>query len=676
MGLIIGSGIQIGQGLTFTTTGGTPPAPSDSYFNYVSLLLNGDGTNGAQNNTFLDSSTNNFTITRNGNTTQGSFSPYGNLWSNYFDGSSYLSAPAGSAWAFGTGDFTVETWINTNTTNSQQCITGTYLNSSSGFSFTIETSNNYLKVRTLGDPVVLTGNVTVTPNVWHHVAVVRSSGTITLYLDGTSCGSTSNSDNITSNGVAMYIGQLGNSSGYVNGYLSNVRIVKGTAVYTSNFTPSTTPLTAVSGTQLLTSQSNRFIDNSSNAFALTVNGSPSVQSFNPFLPTQAYSTTTNGGSGYFNGSNSTLDLGGQSQFAFGTNDFTIECWIYVPSFGSGAVICGMRPNGVNGPYPQLGYGSSGQLATYVNSNNTIVSSTDMNINTWNHVAWVRHNGVSTLYQNGVSVGTASDTTNYSVGANRPILGINDFNESSNAFNGYMSNFRIVNGTAVYTTNFTPSTTPLTAISGTSLLLNDVNVGIPDLSQNNVLQTVGSAQVSTSVYKYGTGSLSFNGSSDYLIAPPNRNFNFATTGSDFTIEAWIYPSSTGSISTIASVWTQGGVNNGDQWIWCVNNGTLQFYWEPYDDTNPFISGGSVPNNTWTYCAITKKANAFTLWVNGVATATGTNSGTTTGTYQLDVGKYGNNSSSYWNGYIDDLRITSGYARYTTNFTPPTQALPTY
>ena len=676
MGLIIGSGIQIGQGLTFTTTGGTPPAPSDSYFNYVSLLLNGDGTNGAQNNTFLDSSTNNFTITRNGNTTQGSFSPYGNLWSNYFDGSSYLSAPAGSAWAFGTGDFTVETWINTNTTNSQQCITGTYLNSSSGFSFTIETSNNYLKVRTLGDPVVLTGNVTVTPNVWHHVAVVRSSGTITLYLDGTSCGSTSNSDNITSNGVAMYIGQLGNSSGYVNGYLSNVRIVKGTAVYTSNFTPSTTPLTAVSGTQLLTSQSNRFIDNSSNAFALTVNGSPSVQRFSPFLPTQAYSTTTNGGSGYFNGSNSTLDLGGQSQFAFGTNDFTIECWIYVPSFGSGAVICGMRPNGVNGPYPQLGYGSSGQLATYVNSNNTIVSSTDMNINTWNHVAWVRHNGVSTLYQNGVSVGTASDTTNYSVGANRPILGINDFNESSNAFNGYMSNFRIVNGTAVYTTNFTPSTTPLTAISGTSLLLNDVNVGIPDLSQNNVLQTVGSAQVSTSVYKYGTGSLSFNGSSDYLIAPPNRNFNFATTGSDFTIEAWIYPSSTGSISTIASVWTQGGVNNGDQWIWCVNNGTLQFYWEPYDDTNPFISGGSVPNNTWTYCAITKKANAFTLWVNGVATATGTNSGTTTGTYQLDVGKYGNNSSSYWNGYIDDLRITSGYARYTTNFTPPTQALPTY
>ena len=61
-------------------------APSDPYFYDVTMLLTGDGTNGAQNNTFLDSSSNAFSITRNGNTTQGSFSPYGSLWSNYFNG--------------------------------------------------------------------------------------------------------------------------------------------------------------------------------------------------------------------------------------------------------------------------------------------------------------------------------------------------------------------------------------------------------------------------------------------------------------------------------------------------------------------------------------------------------------------------------------------------------------
>ena len=53
-----------------------PPVTSDPYFEYTTLLLPGNGTNGAQNNTFLDSSANNFTITRNGNTTQGTFSPF------------------------------------------------------------------------------------------------------------------------------------------------------------------------------------------------------------------------------------------------------------------------------------------------------------------------------------------------------------------------------------------------------------------------------------------------------------------------------------------------------------------------------------------------------------------------------------------------------------------------
>ena len=71
--------------------------PVDPQFNYVTMLLHGDGTNGAQNNTFLDSSTNNFTITRNGNTTQGSFSPYGSNWSNYFGGGTNLSLATATA---------------------------------------------------------------------------------------------------------------------------------------------------------------------------------------------------------------------------------------------------------------------------------------------------------------------------------------------------------------------------------------------------------------------------------------------------------------------------------------------------------------------------------------------------------------------------------------------------
>lgn len=94
----------------------TNPPAGDPNFKQVSLLLHGDGTNGAQNNTFLDSSTNNFTVTRNGNTTQGTNTPFSQAdgyWSNYTT-SGTLAAPDNTAFAFGTGDFTIEFWAYLN----------------------------------------------------------------------------------------------------------------------------------------------------------------------------------------------------------------------------------------------------------------------------------------------------------------------------------------------------------------------------------------------------------------------------------------------------------------------------------------------------------------------------------------------------------------------------------
>ena len=80
----------------------------------------------------------------------------------------------------------------------------------------------------------------------------------------------------------LYIGSAGNNTLRFKGFLSDVRLVKGTAIYTTNFTPPTEKLTAVTGTSLLTCQSNRFIDNSTNAYTITVNGNPKVSAFNPF----------------------------------------------------------------------------------------------------------------------------------------------------------------------------------------------------------------------------------------------------------------------------------------------------------------------------------------------------------------------------------------------------------
>ena len=105
MTVTITGGITLSGGLTFAPS--SAAAVNDPYFMYNSLLLPGNGTNLAQNNTFLDGSTNNFTITRAGNTTQGTFSPYGPNWSNYFGGSgNSLNYPSASQYAIGTGNFT------------------------------------------------------------------------------------------------------------------------------------------------------------------------------------------------------------------------------------------------------------------------------------------------------------------------------------------------------------------------------------------------------------------------------------------------------------------------------------------------------------------------------------------------------------------------------------------
>jgi len=113
----------------------------------------------------------------------------------------------------------------------------------------------------------------VSSNIWYHVAVVRSGTTVTMYLNGKSVSSATVSSAFGLSAYALTIGrETRTAAGYFSGQLSNVRITN-TAVYTANFTPPTSNLTAVSGTQLLTLQNATIVDNSTNAFSITNSGS-------------------------------------------------------------------------------------------------------------------------------------------------------------------------------------------------------------------------------------------------------------------------------------------------------------------------------------------------------------------------------------------------------------------
>jgi hypothetical protein len=637
-------------------------AVTDAYFNLVTLLLPGNGTNGAQNNTFLDSSSNAFTITRNGNTTQGTFTPFSQTgWGNYFDGSSNLSASDSSFDC--AGDFTVEAWFYAISNPEFGGIINTRPSSNTtGLGINLDTTQ---KIRFyINGTDFPSGYVSYNLNQWNHVALVRSgsgSNNVTAYLNGTSVGTTTNTSTTSTTNLAIGKFYTDLSSYYLRGYVSNARLVNGTALYTSNFTPSTTPLTAVTNTKLLTCQSNRFVDNSSVAATITVSGTPSVQAFSPFAPTAAYDTAVVGGSGYFDGSGDYLTVADNAAFDFNSGNFTIEFWVY--SNGDNEYMPVEKTiNGAYGSwYMQVTSGSLKWNCSSTGSSNDMFNS--VNVGTvptyaWTHIAIVRNGTTFTGYINGV--GTALGTSSATIYNSSYAITVGSHNgTSSYDLNGYIAGLRLIKGTAVYTSNFTPSTTPPTAITNTSLLLNFTNAGIYDATAKNDLETVGNAQVSTTQSKFGGASMAFDGTGDYLqLLVGNQNTNLGT--GDFTIEMWVYPNSWVANGTLVykssnlQIGRYGSNNNLGVVVpagWLITDATLP------------------STGTWTHVAVTRSGTSVKVWING------TQSGSTgTSSASLAFEQIGGQGASYeYNGYIDDFRVTK-FCRYTTTFTPPTAAFP--
>jgi hypothetical protein len=184
-------------------------------------------------------------------------------------------------------------------------------------------------------------------------------------------------------------------------------------------------------------------------------------------------TVSTSGSGSVYLSSSYFTYNGQSSFAFGTGDFTIEFWFYALSLSSTPVIYDSRPTGGNGAYAMIYFDGSAPKF-YVNTTDSITGSA-LSTSTWYHLAVSRSGTVTKMFINGSQVGSSyTDTTNYLNSSARPSVGTNGASLGSNNLGGYISNLRILKGTALYTSNFTVPTAPLTAVTNTQLLLNAVS----------------------------------------------------------------------------------------------------------------------------------------------------------------------------------------------------------
>jgi hypothetical protein len=379
-----------------------------------------------------------------------------------------------------------------------------------------------------------------------------------------------------------------------------------------------------------------------------------------------------GGSGYFDGTGDYLTVPDNAAWDFGTGDFTIETWVYPTTSGTVRVIAAAFSSNGNEGW-SFEFTSANLITFYAEGAFLVTSSSSVIANAWSHLAVSRSGTSLRLFINGVLNGPVTNSTDIS--GSTAALAVAATPSGTALFPGYQANFRVVKGTAVYTSAFTPPTAPVTAIANTQLLLNYTNGGIIDATAKNVLETVGNAQISTAQSKFGGSSISFNGTNSYLLLPSPQTQNFVFGSGDFTIEFFIFFTATAQFMHIYDqrpAATDGAyptirLSTGGNQLEYVSSGSVR------------IAGGSVTTNVWYHVALSRSGTSTKLFLNGTqigSTFTDTTS-YLNGANRPFIGRSGFHTAGdifYLSGYIDDLRITKGYARYTSNFTPPTAAFP--
>ena len=400
----------------------------------------------------------------------------------HFDGTDWLIIASSSDFAFGTGDFTIELWAyHTNLTGQQ-----TYFGDTSGATagiYTYKTTDNAISLYDTAQRSVSSNNV-IKLNTWHHIAWTRESGVLRAFLDGVKVDEDTYTGDFTI--TQYYIGSAGVASEQMLGYISNLRVCKGHAVYTGNFTVPTRELpvhteppkgvvfpAADNRTVLLACQSSTDATlDSSGRHTITVNGDPTAADANPGLFRRTLNLTTvteNTGSVFFDGTDDYLIAPSSNDFSF-AGDFTIEFWVNTSTFSVDSFFRRIVSNGADAAtsIQLLFYDGSGATSNLSVYSNAMLITGDIAVATgdWVHVALSRSGTSMKLFVNGAQSGsTATTSQNFSGGATNGLIIGKYAGGNSGRLNGYLSNLRICKGHAVYKSQFIPPTRELEVHQG-------------------------------------------------------------------------------------------------------------------------------------------------------------------------------------------------------------------
>lgn len=397
-----------------------------------------------------------------------------------------------------------------------------------------------------------------------------------------------------------------------------------------------------------------------------------------------------GSSVYFDGSGDYLTVPSHLGLDLSSMDFTIEGWFYVPSVG--ATMTFLDKDGVTGSYYpqyQVGMNAAGKLVAYlatgaVSAGTAYTGTTDITEDAWHHFAVVKYGTLCIGFLDGNQEWSA--TANAMANQGR-VLNMGR-ETGANYFTGYMDDLRITKGKARYTAAFSVPTAafPTTELTGqdqhffkTSLLLhgngsNNSQV-ILDSSPSPKVPTVGGdAKLSSTQKKFGDTSMYFDGTGDYLSFAHNADFNLSS--GDWTIECWVYVSSHASTMVICN---KDGISGS---TYCqydigikVTTGYLSCYLATASGSagTAYTGDHEITVDAWHHIAVVNYNETCIGFVDGHQQWSAAKHAMADGSRALTIGKE-NSSANPFTGYIEDLRITKGFARYTADFSVPTARFP--
>lgn len=389
----------------------------------------------------------------------GNIASYGKIGNSYYnqDGNAWLEIAQHSDFAFGTStDFTMEGWFWTGGDISNRYF---WDGRGDANSVAVLFDGSFLKAYIAGAYRIGGASNALEPNTWNHIAYTRNGTTGTLWANGVSVGTWTDTTNYTHSNSIKVLSRFVFGQGSYNSYCDEFRI-SNTARYTSTFTPTTTGFSSDANTLLLL----HLDSGTTSRTPKTITGNGDVR----IVTTQS---VHGGQSAYFDGTGDYVSVTPTTDFATGTAAFTTEFRVRFSNTTT-AILFDTRPASTQGDYPTL-YWTGSTIRYYQNGADRITSSS-LSTATFYHVALVRSGNDYKLYINGTQAGSTY-TNSASLGAGQAIIGADAFAIGTSSLTGYIDEFRF-SDTARYTTTFTPSTTAFVNDSNTKLLLHMGGLG--------------------------------------------------------------------------------------------------------------------------------------------------------------------------------------------------------